>query len=632
MNQKEKEFVESIENKIRYYKIGTSFDEAMDSAIDTFSETTYNDGLSETVDIGVERFLCSKSPGYFIDKYAWIDFPGVGIIPFKPYYFQKNILLDLLTYKKLVAEKVRQCGLSTLFALYCLWRLNFKESEDIDIVSLKQLKAQAFVAKMNSTLKYLPIFLKTRKIKDNEQVLEFENGSKIISESQSENAGRSDTLSLLVLDEAAHYRSEKQVRGIVAAAQPTLSRTNGQFIILSTPNRTSGPGAYYYEQVNQARLGAEENAKLVSIDWWEVPDDSRVEGPQKGFNQILKSYVEKDYYYNEQVKQEARSFFFPVQENWRDNPWLKKQHDDLGEILFKQEVLHNFIVGGNAVFNEEVLKHMENRIKDPVEKNKLGTIRADNVWIWKKPEPNHRYIMGVDISSGTGAETSSFQVLDAANYEQVCEYKGMIATKNFGILVKNAASYYNQAFVVIECNGIGEAVFNEVYYHDTEPYNNVFKQKKTKNNITRMTGWITDTKTRKLVTNELIDWMSVESLWDEFKVYSKRVYLEMTTFIWDGAKPVHDSGATDDAILSLSLALFLRDKATTTGESFLINEKGEFVEYDPGKDNDGTIIDTKGKFDFVTSEDTENEANNDDYYKKLYGCGKEEYKWLVGQK
>ena len=629
MNEQEQKFVDSINNKISEYKIRTTFSEALSLASDKFIETQYNNGTTEVVDISIERYLCYLSPLYFINNYAWIDFPSVGIIPFRLYYFQKKILLDLLDYRKIVCEKTRQCGLSTLFSLYCLWKLNFRDAEDIDVVSLKQLKAQAFVAKMDSTLKYLPLFLKTKKIKDNEQVLQFENNSKIISESQSDNAGRSDTLSLLILDEAAHYKSEKMVRGIVASAQPTLSRTNGQFIILSTPNKTSGPGAYYYEQVVQARMGVEDNNKFISVDWWEVPDTAEIEGPKKGYNQVFEKFVEKDYYSKPEVRKEAKAFFDPIAEvNWRDNPWLKKQHDDLGEILYKQEVLHSFIVGGNAVFNEDILKAVESRIKEPIEIGKLGSIRVDNMWIWKKPEPGHRYIIGVDIATGTGIETSSLEVLDAATYEQVCEYKGMIGTKNFGILVKNTASYYNQAYVVIECNGIGEAVFNEVYYHDTEPYYNLFMQSKTKNNMTRMTGWITDTKTRKLQTNEFIDWFSVEGLFEELKVYSKRLWMEMSTWIWDGAKPVHDSGTTDDAIMAFSLALYLRAKASNAGESFLINENGEFIEYVEGKDNPEQTQDAKKNFEFVNNEERDDSAD-DIFFQKHYGVSKSDYAWLI---
>ena len=530
-------------------------------------------------------------------------------------------------YRNLIFEKVRQCGLSTLASLHCLWKANFNESEFIDVVSLKQKKARSFVAKMNPTLKRLPEFLKTPIESNNQQEVSWINGSTIISESQSENAGRSDSLSLLVLDEVAHYKSDRMVRGIIGAAGPTLSRTGGSLFMISTPNGTSGSGAYYFEQVEQAKIMPSNDTKLITVDYWEVPDVPNVPGPKKGFNNDLKKYIEKDYYFKKEIKEEANNFFMPIAEKkWRANPWLKEQYDLLQEILYKQEILHNFIVSGSSVFNDEVLEKMRDKIKDPIEKDKIGNFSFKDFWIWKKPTPNHRYIMGIDVSTGTGSDFGAIQVFDVGEYEQAAEYKGMMSTKMFARFVKLVAKYYNEAYVVIECNSIGEAIFNDVYYHDTDPYNNVYKQKKTKNNVTRMTGWITDVKTRKLMTNELIDWFVVDSLWEEMKVYSKRLYLEMTTFVWTGLKPEHAEGAHDDALIALGLAIYLRNKAVESGESFLINPDGKFVEYD-SKDSVEETPEENDLYGIMNSEDKEEDS---DYFQEKFGVGKEDYAWLIG--
>ena len=521
--------------------------------------------------------------------------------------------------------KSRQVGISTLASLYSLWRSNFYESEYIDIVSLKQLKAQTFVSKMQPTLKRLPLFLRTPINKDNTQEKEWDNGSVIVSESQSENAGRSDSLSLLILDEAAHYRSERMIRGIVAASQPTLSRTGGQYVIISTPNRTSGAGSYYYEQVSQLQIDPDnKEAKIIVVDWWEVPDIPGIEGPKKGYNDILEDFIRRDYYHNSDVRREANKFFEPIAENWRENEWLKKQHEDLGEVLYKQELLHRFIVSEQSVFNEEILNRFLAEVKEPIEKDKIGNMQFSKFWMWKRPIPNHRYILSVDVSTGTGKDSSAIEVMDVGEYEQVAEFKGMISTKNFGRAIKAVARYYNEAFVVIECNSIGEAVFNEVYYHETDPYNNVYRKKKSRNGIARMTGWETDVKTRKLITNELIDWLTVDSLWNEFKIYSKRIYLEMTTWIWDGSKPIHDTSAHDDTLIALSLAIYLRNKAVNTGESFLINEEGNFIEYnskdkEEEKEKENDMYGIVGDF----------EEEEDSIIKERHGMSKEDYSWLI---
>ncbi len=622
MNKSTQDFIDSINKKIKDYSIPATITDAVNHMSEKIVMTQYNNGKTEMVDSGIEYFLCKNSPLYFLLNYAWIDFPGIGIIPFDLYYFQKEAIKDFESFQKIIIEKSRQVGMSTISSLYCFWRANFYSAESIDVVSLKQLKAQAFVSKMDATIKHMPEFLKTPITKDNSQELVFSNGSNILSESQSENAGRSDSLSLLILDEAAHYRSERMIRGIVAAAQPTLSRTGGKMIILSTPNGVAGPGAYYYEQVLSAKSGLEKDTKLISIDWWEVPDTANVPGPQKGYNIKLNEAIKRNYYHNENVKKEYQKFFEPIAETgWRDNDWLKKQRDDLGEILYKQEVLHSFIVGEHQVFNEDILNRVKLEAKEPIIKNKLGKNNIQGLWIWKQPVPKHRYILGVDCSTGTGDDSSSIQIVDVETYEQVAEYKGFISTKLFGRFVKLIAQYYNQAYIVIECNSIGEAVFNEVYYNDNDPYLNVFKQLKKKNNITRYTGWITDTKTRTLIINELIDWLTVDELWDEFTINSDRFHYEMSTWIWSGARVDHASGSHDDLLIAMALCIYLRNKVEEAGESFLINDAGQIIEYD-SKDN---LEEGKGDvFDIFFSDE-----ESKDIIQERHGMTAEQYNWII---
>jgi hypothetical protein len=459
----------------------------------------------------------------------------------------------------------------------------------------------------------------------NQQKIAWANHSQIVSEPASDKAGRGDALSLLILDEAAFYLSDRLTRGIIGAAQPTLARTGGDLIIISTPNGISGSGSYYYEQVNQLQIsGNTKNEKLIEIDWYEVPDIAGID-PYKGYNEVLRKYIEKNYYHSPKVKNEMKKFFEPIAEKkWKNNSWLKKQHDDLHEVLYRQEVLHSFVITGNQVFESEVLDRLKDSIKEPIEVDKIGRNNFKGFWIWRKPVPGRRYIMGVDVGTGTGKDTSTLEIIDVESYEQVAEYKGYISTPAFARAVKKVAKYYNEAFVVIECNGIGEAIFNGVYYDEEDPYNNVYKQKKTKNNITRMTGWETTAKSRQLITNNFIDWISVDELWEETKIYSKRLYEESITWVWNGNKPEHADNAHDDSIMAFSIAMYNRDKAIHTGESFLINEEGDMIQYEPreSKDNVDDEEEYKG-FDFLTS------AEN---FEKEQKMTPEQYKWLIGRK
>lgn len=480
---------------------------------------------------------------------------------------------------------VHNCGLSTIFSLYTLWKANFFSAENIDVISLKQMKAQQFIEKMKPTLKKLPEWMKTPVVVNNQKQISFKHSdgsiSNIISEPQSENAGRSDSLSLLVMDELAFYASDNMVRGIISAATPTLSKTGGRVIMISTPNGTTGAGSYYYGQVQEAKQELHEDTKYIEIDWWEVPDDDRISGPKKGYNKVLKEAIGRGYYYNKLIKEDYKKFFTEIVKNYTKNSWLKSTYNDLGDIKFRQEILHEFVIEGDRVFGPDVMKRVYDGLKDPIIKDELWVdgkfLREQRgFWIWKHPKAGARYSIGVDVSSGTSSDTSTIQVLDATSMEQVAEFKGFISTPMFARLIKDVARIYNDGFVVIECNSIGDTIFSNVYYSENDPYGNVYKQKRTKNGITRFTGWITDVSTRKLMVKEFIDWVAVPELFEQFKINSSRLYNEMETWIWVGIdKAMHANNClTGDTIITCKEG-FKKIKDIDIGE-LVLTETGEY--------------------------------------------------------
>jgi len=631
MNKQEELFLNSIKNKIEKFSIKTTVKEVVEIGKNislqkyenenTLVETKYNNGEKEIVSPGIEWYLCSKSPYYFVKRYGVISVPNIGIIPFDLYYFQQEILKEIDKFKKTVYLKSRQAGISVLMSHYCLWRCLFRNSENIDVVSIKKDKAQDFVSKMKTTLTSLPDFLQVDVITENKSRIEFANKSQITSEPATENAGRSDTLSLLVMDELAFYRSENLANNIVASAMPTLTRTGGAIILISTPNGMSRNGAFYYEQVQEMKIGMSEDEKLIEIDWFEVPDIEGIK-PEKGFNKVLDSFVKRDYYNNPIARREMRNFFEPIFKDWRNNEWLKHQHRTLGSAKFEQEIGHNFVIMENAVISKEYQDRIKEKLKEPIIYDRLGYSDLKGLWIWKLPNPGRRYVCGVDVSRGTSKDTSSMEIIDVESYEQVAEYKGYISTVEFSKVIKKIARYYNEAFVVIESNGIGEAVFNGVYADRVEPYYNVFKQKKTRNNIEVMTGWNTDQKSRQLITNNLVDWLVVDELFNNIKIYSTRLFEEITTWVMRDGRMDHAEHSHDDAVFAFALALYNRNRAERTGDSFMVDEKGSIIELGQGEQLKS--IEEKG-FGIITSESDES-----DIIERKYGMSKEIYSWLVG--
>ena len=194
LTKQEEAFVGSIEKKIRDYNIRTTVKKVIEYSNSILVYTIYNTDLTELVDSGIELFLIKKSFSYFLNEYARVDIPGLGTINMVPYYFQTEVAKELMDYRKIVLDKTRQSGLSTIFALYSLWRAHFFPAESIDVVSVKQKKAQQFVKKIYSTMNSLPEWMRTPIKYQNQQEITFQHGnstSTILSESQSDNAGQS---------------------------------------------------------------------------------------------------------------------------------------------------------------------------------------------------------------------------------------------------------------------------------------------------------------------------------------------------------------------------------------------------------------------------------------------------------
>lgn len=592
MTEQEKKFVASIQNKITKYGIPTNIKECFRNASGTVLNTFYNDKTYEPVDAGIENFLICKSFNYWLNRYTMCDIPNKGTVAFTPYYYQSEMAKEINDYRKVVIDKTRQCGMSTVFSLYCLWRLLSKPSENIDVISLTQAKSIEFVKKFKTTLEIQPPFFMKEIIENNKQKIRFKhpNGaiSTITSESQTENAGRSDSLSLLVLDELAFYKSDRMVQSIISAAIPTLTRTSGQQIYISTPNGTVGAGAYYYNQVQEAKMGLDQDTKYLQIGWWEIPDDENMNGPKRGYNKQLAQAIAEDYYHNPEVRKKWDAFFEPVGKDPGSNPFLKSQFGSLGEFKYKQEILHEFIISGDRVLTPDNMAKIKARLKTPIMKDYLCLNGAPvkeihNFWIWKHPEPEGKYIVSLDPSQGTSQDRACIQVLDIMNMEQVAEFYGFAATTQLPSMVKDIARVYNDAYVVIEANSIGDGVFNALYYNQNDAYGNVFKQKKTSNGITRFTGWITDVKTRKLMTTEVFDWLTNAEMFSKFHLYSERVYTELETWIVDSkGKFIHANSCHDDSIMALALALYNRDKAAQAsgGTAGFVDEDGNLITYD----------------------------------------------------
>ena len=565
MTKQEKEFYDNLKAKIKKYNIKKdgkllTVKQCLPYARNKFVMSEYKDGSpQELIDIGIETFLYKLSPYLFIEKYGTFDLPGAGTLSAKNlYYFQKEILKDFTNWKKIVLTKTRQCGLSTLSSLIFFWKSVMFKKEWLLIISKDSKTAQDFLEKIRLNLSNLPSWLGISKKVDNVKTIKFSNGSRIEALARSKGAGRGSSPTMVILDEAAFYSTNTICEGIVASVMPSLSRTGGTLIVVSTPNGSAegSEGYWYYKQVSQLEEagGIDGPARLYDVKWWEVLDFPGIE-PYKGFNEKVQTYIDRDYFNNPDVKKEANNFFMPyAKNNWQENDWLSFQLKNAGKIKYLQEVLQNFIVTGSAVFEEDVIDRIQKDIKEPISKDKLKDKKLEGFWMWKACEPNRKYIMGVDIAKGSSNDSTSVEVYDADTMEQVGEYAGKITTYEAGKIANKIGEYYNYAYCVVECNSIGEAVFNELYYHYNYP--SLYKRFVNKDGKDIVTGWMTTNKSRDLITNNFIEHCEDEDLYKEIGIRSERLLSQMKHWIWKGNRPDHASGCHDDNILASAIALY----------------------------------------------------------------------------
>ena len=175
---------------------------------------------------------------FFFSTFCYVIHPVRGKTHFYLYPYQKSVLYQFVLQRFNIILKFRQAGITELISMYCLWLTMFHSNKKVNIISIKDTVAKKVLRKIKYMYKNLPWYMQTPIINGrpgeygSASSIEFSNGSFIESIPTSPEAGRSESLTLLVIDEAAMVRWAGQ---IWAAALPTLSCAIGSTpIVLAT--------------------------------------------------------------------------------------------------------------------------------------------------------------------------------------------------------------------------------------------------------------------------------------------------------------------------------------------------------------------------------------------------------------
>lgn len=448
-----------------------------------------------------EIIKCGKDPVYFMRNYAKIQHPKLGTIPFETYPFQDDCVNDFEQHRLNIVLKSRQLGLSTVCAAYAAWLSLFHKDKTVLVIATKLPTAMNFIKKVSVICRSVPTWLTICKFEITKQAIAFSNGSSVTAIPTSEDAGRSEALSLLIVDEAAFIRDFDQ---IWTGLSPTIS-TGGRAIVLSTPN---GVGGQFYKLWTEAEAGA------------------------NGFN--------------------------PIKLPWdvhpeHDNEWFLNETKNLSKRDLGQEYLCDFTTSGDTFLQPDELAWVKSQVMKPIEK----TGDKNNMWIWCYPIEGKRYVICADVARGDARDYSAFHVLDVDDCEVVAEYMGKIPPDQFAVILEEWGRKYNNALLMVEQNTFGymtntllqKAGYPKLYYHDAkgDPFTYTPLDPKA------LAGFPTSQKTRPQMLTKLNEMIRTKKI----RLYSDRLHSQLQSFVWHGTRAQAIKDGYDDLVMALAIGCWL---------------------------------------------------------------------------
>jgi len=472
-----------------------------------------------------EVIKAGKEPVYFVAGYCKISHPQKGLIPFKTYDFQDDLLGDFNDYRFNVILKARQLGISTITAAYIVWLMLFHRDKNILVVATKLQTATNLVRKVKKIMKELPPWMRIAEIHiDNRTSFELTNGSQIKASSTSSDAGRSEALSLLVIDEAAHVEGLEE---LWTALYPTLS-TGGRCIALSTPN---GVGNWFHKACVESEAGV--NDFHMTTLMWDVHPD-------------------------------------------RDQLWYEKETRNMSRRQIAQELECNFNVSGETVIHPDDIIHYFENTCEP--KYRTGFDR--NYWIWEEYQPDNTYLLSADIARGDGQDNSAFHIFKLETMEIVAEYIGKPNPDDYADMLFDAGTEYGTCMMVAENNNIGFAVLNKL---KDKGYNNIYHSTKSSHDYVDpiqaqwmsniVPGFTTSSKTRPLVIAKMEEFMRNKLI----KINSNRLISEMKTFVWQNGRAQAMRSYNDDLIMSFAIGCWVRDTVLVENQRMIEYNKNALL-------------------------------------------------------
>ena len=452
---------------------------------------------------------CDHKTGYkyFLDNFFLIQHPTRGAIIYHPYGFQKRLADVYHGYVHSVNLLPRQSGKTTTASGYLLWYAMFIPDSTILIAAHKGTGASEIMGRIRYAYENCPDHIKAGVTTYNKGNLDFENGSRIVSATTTDNTGRGMSISLLYLDEFA-FVPPSIAKEFWTSITPTLA-TGGKSIITSTPNSDEDQFALIWKQANktvdtfgnQTDLGVN-GYKAFTASWDEHPD--------------------------------------------RDQQWADEMRAKLGDDRFEREINLKFLVADETLINPNTLFALEGI--EPL--TKMGQIR----W-YSKPRKGQLYAIGLDPSLGTGGDPAAIQIFEANTTTQIGEWRhNKTDIPNQIKLMVEIIKYIvectgepNNIYYSIENNTIGEAALVSLNEYGEQNIPGSFISEPGK----KRRGFNTTNKSKLAACAKFKTLLESKKM----TISSFGLISELKSFVANGGSYAAKIGETDDLVMASLLVV-----------------------------------------------------------------------------
>jgi hypothetical protein len=477
---------------------------------------------------------------YFAKNFAYIQHPVKGKLLFEPFDYQLGLMHSYHNYRFNINMMPRQTGKTTCASIYLAWYAMFVPDQTCLIAAHKYTGAQEIMSRIRFVYESCPDYIRAGVTSYNKGSIEFENGSRIVSQTTTGNTGRGMSISLLYCDEFA-FVMPNIAEEFWTSISPTLA-TGGRAILTSTPNSDEDTFATIWKQAedkfdeygNEQELGTNGFHSFIA-HWSEHPD--------------------------------------------RDEEWKAAEIGRIGEEKFRREYGCEFLVFDETLINSLKLVNMTGI--SPI--TNMGQIR----W-YKKPTSDYTYCIALDPSMGTGGDYAAIQVFELPTYKQVAEWQHNTTAIPGQIRVLSEVCKYlveqtqnpQGIYWSVENNGIGEAALIVINDFGEENIPGLFVSEPIrKGHVRKFRKGFNTTHSTKITACSRLKTM-VEN--DKMEVLSKPLISELKNFVATSSSYQAKPGTTDDLVSATLLAIrmmaVLKDWDPRVYDSF--NQTDDLDDYD----------------------------------------------------